>query len=232
MKRIFQCAPKLFAGIVFAALLASAQLTPQPSASEYPAHAEHEGVSMGARLLAPRQLQHAITTDLKHCCIVVEVALYPEKGAPLQVSSDAFSLGIAGTAKDIKPATSRLVADILHNYGQAPPGPEPHGSVGIGYQTASGRDPYGNQQRMSGVTTEAQVGVGLGGGPSVGIPDDRERIATELELSSKSLPEGRTAVPVAGYLYFPYRPKKKDKPHYQLEWNSAGQKVILPLPRQ
>ena len=226
MKRLF------LAAIILSAPLASGQLTPQPSATAYPAHTEHDGAGIGARLLTPGQLQHALRTDLKHCCIVIEVALYPEASAPLQVSPDAFSLHIVGADKIIKPATSRLVADVLHNQARVPRNPEPHGSVGIGYETASGRDPFGNQQRMSGVTTEAQVGVGLGAGPGVAIPDDRERKATELELSGKSLPEGSAAVPVAGYLYFPYRPKKKDKPQYQLEWNSAGQKVILPLPQQ
>ena len=82
---------------------------------------------------------------------------------------------------------------------------------------------------MSGVTTEANVALGGNGNDTSPVPNDQDRMAMELELSGKALPEGATAVPVAGYLYFPFRPKKKDKPQYQLEYVLPGQKLILAL---
>ncbi len=49
----------------------------------------------------------------------------------------------------------------------------------------------------------------------------------ELELGEKGLPQGNTAAPVAGYLYFSLPKKKNVK--YQLEYNLNGNKVVLPL---
>jgi hypothetical protein len=51
----------------------------------------------------------------------------------------------------------------------------------------------------------------------------------ETELSQKGLPEGKTAAPVAGYLYFSIRDRKKDA-KYQLEYNFNGEKLVLTLP--
>ena len=52
----------------------------------------------------------------------------------------------------------------------------------------------------------------------------------ETELTDKSLPEGRTAKPVAGYLYFPFPGKKKDVA-YDLEYHCQGERFLLPLGR-
>ena len=76
-----------------------------------------DGTSIGARLLTPDQLQHEIAADLKHCCLVVEIAVYPSKNKPIAILPEEFSLRIAGTDKTIKPASSRLVASILHYSG-------------------------------------------------------------------------------------------------------------------
>jgi hypothetical protein len=49
----------------------------------------------------------------------------------------------------------------------------------------------------------------------------------ELELREKGLPEGNTASPVAGYVYFTIPSKKNNK--YQFEYLLNGNKVVLPL---
>jgi hypothetical protein len=51
-----------------------------------------------------------------------------------------------------------------------------------------------------------------------------------LELTKKSLPEGKISAPVAGYLYFPLTKKNKKKAARQLELTLAEQKVALTLP--
>jgi hypothetical protein len=55
----------------------------------------------------------------------------------------------------------------------------------------------------------------------------KDLAAMETELSEKGLPEGTTAAPVAGYLYFPL-PRNKQA-IYQLEYTLNGQKVLLIL---
>jgi hypothetical protein len=218
--------------ILFSALIASAQVVAQPSATAYPTHLEQNGVSIGARLLTADQVQHAIAYDLKHCCLILEVAVYPQRNKVLPISLDDFSLRVVGTDQVIKPASSRLVAAILTKKSEPPRDVSASGSVGIGYETASGRDPYGNKQSMSGVSKEAEIGVGVGGSGNAPPPPNSDRISLELELGGKSLPEGSTAVPVAGYLYFPLSAKKqKSKAAYQIEVTLDGQSLVLSLPR-
>src|ERR1019366_951530 len=139
----FRLAP-IAAFVLSTALAAFGGTEPAASVSQYPAHAERDGTSIDVRLLTPDQLQHEIAADLKHCCLVVEIAVYPSKNKPIAILPEEFSLHIAGTDKTIKPASSRLVASILHDSDQPPHDADAHGSVGIGYETASGRDPYGN----------------------------------------------------------------------------------------
>jgi hypothetical protein len=49
----------------------------------------------------------------------------------------------------------------------------------------------------------------------------------ELELGEKGLPQGSTATPVSGYVYFTLTQKKNAK--YQLEYILNGNKVVLAL---
>ena len=50
----------------------------------------------------------------------------------------------------------------------------------------------------------------------------------ETELSEKVLPDGATARPIAGYLYFPF-PGKKREGSYDLVYTYQGEKFVLPL---
>ena len=46
------------------------------TALKYPAHAEQDGVAIGAVLLTSQEARSNFVSDLNHCCLVVEVALY------------------------------------------------------------------------------------------------------------------------------------------------------------
>jgi len=50
----------------------------------------------------------------------------------------------------------------------------------------------------------------------------------ETELTEKGLPEGAVTAPVAGYLYFPLVPKKKNT-KYQLQYTVNGETLNLAL---
>ena len=57
--------------------------------------------------------------------------------------------------------------------------------------------------------------------------------ALKHELEAKELPEGRTAEPVAGYLYFLKPSTKEKRPDYELAWyRTAGQiRLSIPAPK-
>jgi hypothetical protein len=199
---------------------------PRGAASSYAAHGEADGASIGAALLASREVHKAFSTDLTRCCRVVEVALYPGKEKPLDVSPDDFVLRLAGTDTAVKPSSARLLAAQLQKKNADSVGVNPVTEAHVGYE--SGIDPM-TGQRVHGVDTGVGVGVGVGRGPGAGPASTiRDRDVMELELDEKSLPEQTAAAPVAGYLYFSLSKDNKKAAH-QLEYTLNGQKVSLKL---
>jgi hypothetical protein len=197
---------------------------PRGAAASYAAHAEADGASIGAALLTPREVHKAFSTDLTRCCRVVEVALYPGKNKPLDVSPDDFVLRLAGTDTAMKPSSARLLAAQLQKKNAGSAGINPITEAHVGYE--SGIDPM-TGQRVHGVDTG--VGVGVGRGPGAGPASTiRDRGVMELELDEKGLPEQTAAAPVAGYLYFSLSKDNKKAAH-QLEYTLNGQKVSLKL---
>jgi hypothetical protein len=204
---------------------ASKGIKPRSSAENYASRAARQGVTVAATLLTPDQVLKAFTTDLNSCCVVLEVALYPEKDTTLEISRQDFSLRIAGSDSAVKPFSPNLLAITLK---LSPRGGSmtPHGSVGVVYR-AGDADPRTRQPGGQSVDTSADVS--LGKPPSDSQPTELDRQLMELELTEKGLPEGKISAPVAGYLYFPLT-KKKKKATRQLEYTMAGEKITLSLP--
>ena len=63
------------------------------TAYKYPVHAEQDSVSMGAVLLTSQEARSNFVSDLNRCCLVVEFALYPLKGRPVEVRSEERRVG-------------------------------------------------------------------------------------------------------------------------------------------
>jgi hypothetical protein len=199
------------------------------AADKYPAHAAQDGINIGAALLRANDLRRAFSTQVNECCLVVEVALYPRKDGLVEVSWNDFVLRIVGQDIAAKPSGAEVVAGQL--YRQAQPDQNPHDVTvsptgGIGYESG-GIDPVTGQRRPGGVVTSAGVGVGVGSASPRPGSTEADRRTMELELREKSLPEGNSAAPVAGYLYFTISPKKNRK--YQIEYTLNGNKLVLPL---
>jgi hypothetical protein len=76
----------------------------------YPTHAEQDGVAVGAVLLSAQEAGSNFVSDLNHCCLVVEVALYPQKGQLLDVSLNDFSLRTIGTDRAVKAGSAKLMS--------------------------------------------------------------------------------------------------------------------------
>jgi hypothetical protein len=226
--RAMICALLLIAVAVCTGATGSKGTAPRTSASRYPAHAEVQGLAVGAIMLTQEQARKNFISEVNKCCVVVEFAIYPEAGKSTDVSLNDFTLRIPSTDIAGKPASAKLVAATLQKDASHPRrditvAP----SVGVGYESGRGYDPITGTAR-GGVTTSTGVGVGVGSPTPRPGSSDRDRDTMETELLEKGLPEGTALGPVAGYLYFPLSVKRKT-PSFQLEYTAHGDKIVLNL---
>jgi len=201
---------------------------PRPSAERYHAHAQRAGVNVGAELLTPKEVSKRFAAELNRCCLVVEVAVYPKTGEPLQVSPADFTLVVETTDTPARPESAPVVAAKLQKVSPSS-GITTSEQAGVGYESGTYSDPVtGQPVHVHGVTTFAGGGVAVGNNGSASV-EQRNREIIERELSEKSLPEAKIAVPVSGCLYFNL-PKQKKNTKYRLEYVLNNETVILQLP--
>ena len=220
----------LWSALVTLASLASAGprgTVPRSAADRYPAHAEKDGMSVGAVLLASDQVRKAFAADVNRCCVVVEVAFYPPKDKPQPISLSDFSLRVVGSETAVKADSAGVAAASIQKSAEEQRDVSVTQSVGIGYESGTYVDPVtGARTTVHGVKRETGGEVAAGNGAHPGSSDS-DRDAMEAELAKKGLPEGAASTPVAGYLYFPLT-KKKDA-SLQLECILNGDKTVLTL---
>ena len=208
-------------GLGSALLLMLFGLRPHASSVDYPAHDTVQGFAIGAAAVPADEVTKRLNTDLaRKGFIVIEVALYPEAGSTIDVSIDDFRLESA------RALTPSMVDARLNGRKRTSPrnpnAPEIYTSVTIGYESA--RDNVNGGRQRGGVYTATSVGVGTPGPPPMPPPQTDNTLD---RLEDQSLPEGRTAQPVAGYLYFP---KAKKKGPYELIYNGKTEQVKLTVP--
>ena len=200
---------------------------PRSSADKYKKHGSHGNVSIGAELLTRKEVAKEFAADLNSCCVVVQIAVYPNENSLLTLSRDDFSLTVERTDVPVRPQSATVVSAKLSkddNHGVTTAA-----TVGVGVELGTYTDPVtGQPVHVRGISTSASVGVGIGG-PVPPTAAERAREAIERELADKSLPEAKISVPVSGYLYFSL-PKQKKPVKYQLEYAIGDQKLILSLP--
>ena len=221
-KIIFSFAILLF---VSAAVAGPKGTVPRPSAAQYPLHAEGNGVHLGAKLLSHEEARKTFVSDLNRCCLVVEIALYPDQPNSLNISLNDFALRYKNAVSATKPSSPKVVASTIQQKAESDRDVTVSTSTGVGYESGSGNDPNTSApRRTSGVYTQAGVGVAIGDSNGPGT-SDKDRDVMETELTEKGLSECTTAKAVAGYIYFPVLPKKKED--YQLEYVVEGKKLLL-----
>jgi hypothetical protein len=202
---------------------------PRRSADKYHAHAEYKGVSIGVELLARKEVSKEFAADMNRCCLVVQVAVYPEKDGLLNASLDDFTLTVGNTDTPIRPRSATVISAKLEKKNGSNGGVTASTAVGIGYESGTYIDPVtGQPVRVRGVTTSAGVGVGVGDRVPATVAE-RDREVIERELSEKGLPEAKVAIPVSGYLYFAL-PRQKKHTKYHLEYAVKGETLNLELP--
>ena len=200
---------------------------PRSSASDYPAHVQKDGVALGAKLLSSAEVRKTFVSDANHCCVVVEVAVFPKAGENLAVSLDDITLRVAGTDIAAKPSSATVVSAALQKDAQRQRDVTVAPAVTVGYQSGTAYDPATGTVRGGGVYTGAGVGVGVGQRGNQTGASEKDRSVMETELREKGLPEGEGAKPVAGYLYFQVPKGKNAK--YELQYKLNGNTVLMNL---
>jgi len=180
-------------------------------ASRYPASAQQTQLSIGAQWLTLEQIRKSFATELHRGVLVVEVAVYPEKGKSINVSRSAFLIRPTGSEKTSKPMHPAAAAQTAERPSGEGLETDAYQQVGIGYETGRIYDPATGQERKETrvyTSTGAGASVGTKGGPA---RTERDRKLMERELTEKGLPEGTVSRPVAGYLYFAVSEKKRSE---------------------
>jgi hypothetical protein len=222
VNRIISFAIPLF---ISTALASQNGTVPRSSAAEYPAHTQENGISIGAKLLSAKEVRKTFISNVDRCCIVLEIALYPNNGKPLKVSLSDFVLR-RNVDPGSKPSSPKVVAASLQHHARSDRDIDVYPSTGIGYSSGTVYDPNtGMPRRAGGVYT--QVGVGVGVGSNGTGASDQDRSVMETELTEKGLSEVPTSEATAGYIYFTALPRKKG--NYQLQYEYEGKKLVLPV---
>jgi hypothetical protein len=186
------------------------------------------GVSIGAALIPPDRVKKMFKLDLSHAgYVVIEVGVFPAPGKDVNLSPGDFTLYVVGD-KDValrSVSADTITEGVVNRSHQQPRLPSPlpaNTSVGVGHGAGGPR-------------TETDVGVGIGGPAPQPCPaygcDHQTADAIAQDLWEKSLPDGRTAHPVSGYLYFPRPARKQKNAAWELRYENVDSKIRLPLPR-
>jgi hypothetical protein len=206
------------------------QTTPKDKAADYPVHATAGTTAIGAEYLVhsiPSGTQTFIASDY----LVVEVAVFPALGEPIEVGASNFTLRLNGKKEGIHPDVPGVVAaSVKYPDWEQRKNVEVQGGVGdtgvvIGRPPVVGRfpgDPRPQQSRLPRA-------------PKAPAPDDRNGMEQEQPASAedvitqKALAEGPAEKPVSGYVYFRYRGKIKSIKSLELIYESKSGPVTLKL---
>jgi len=214
--------------LMFVAGLAFANngIRPRGSPADYPSHVTSDVLTIAAAVLPPAQVRKIFATDLNGGgYIVVEVAVYPEPGRDVDISSGDFMLSSGSESSTVHAVSASSIAGVLDRKN-APRHRDTDVDVAIGYER--GIDPV-TGQRVNGVYT----GVGVANAPAGTLgppPTGPDPWTMQHELEERSLPEGKITQPVAGYLYFPKLAKKPKNAGYDLTYYGGNSKVRLLIP--
>jgi hypothetical protein len=84
---------------------------------EYSAHAERNGIGVGAVLLTARRAHKIYAADVNRCCVVVEIAFYPAKEKGLDVALDEIMIETEADGL-VRPISARAVAAKLQEMAE------------------------------------------------------------------------------------------------------------------
>jgi hypothetical protein len=234
----------------FLLIAASPGIRPRADADRYPSHQQKDEYSIGAALIPQAQAKKMFAANLDRAgYLVVEVGVFPAPGKDVDLYPTDFTLYVGENAPALRAVDGDTIAGILTGSKDdvaRVPRTGPHDintSAGIGIGRASYPDPVTGRQ-THGTVTETTAGVGIGGPAPCGRYDcggypsappassttpTQKRANISQELWEKSLPDGKTAQPVAGYLYFPKPPGRAKDAAWELRYEPPSGRTKLPL---
>ncbi len=201
---------------------------PKAKPEEYPvqAHAKVLGqpVGVGAEFMV-HSFSRGEESYIAPEFLVVEVALFPAKGANLSISPSQFTLRINGKKQVLQAQSPEMVASSLdHPQWQNRPRFEAGGGMGgIGVGT-------GRPQPTNIPGQPPEPGTRLPNPPGVpqdnpGAVEPRQRVSPQELAVQTALPSGDFHRPVSGFLYFVYKGKSSSIKSLELQYEDATVKL-------
>lgn len=212
-------------GVMLPAMLTAASpgLRPRAGVTDYAARQSTASFEVGAVRIAAADVKKMFAADLNRAgYIVIEVGLYPVQGAAVDIPPDAFTLRTeTGKTAARVVDTDAIAAEIARERVPS------QTKVSDVFRTSG---TGGVRGRMIAPPEGHQSGSVLGGEvEDYPPPSTYSKLdAVEQELWEKSLPDGQTKVPVAGYLYFP-KPAGKASNDWELLIDTASTRLKLTL---
>ncbi|MBV9266429.1 MAG: hypothetical protein JO061_09705 [Acidobacteriaceae bacterium] len=225
-------------------------MRPRADAASYPANRETPEFSIGAYVVPPDQAKKMFKFDLAHAgYVVVEIGMFPASGKDLDLDSNDFTLAIGEQLVGMRPVPADTIAEILEGRPQPPQATGIPGNVNTSVGASVGRVSYPDPatgRTTTGTVTSTEVGVGIGGpapvpcrthdcdqtapAPPIRQSPTQNANMVAQELWERSLPDGKTAQPVAGYLYFVKPSRKAKNGTWELRYENRDGKTRLELP--
>lgn len=202
-----------------------------------------DGITLAATVVPADQVKKLFSKDLNHeGYVLVEVAMWPPTGSPVDISPDEFALRVGSSPAILSSQTpAQIAAGDKRSQSATSKPPELPGNVHV-YQEATIGVASGDRRMgqpggvYTGTATTVEVGDPRYPGPGPqpmprGAKPDWTGVKRELE--ERELPAGRTALPIAGYIYFLKPSTKEKRPDYELDWfRTAGQiRLSIPAPK-
>jgi hypothetical protein len=235
----------LMAVTVFAG--GSPGIRPRGSPADYPAHYGAAAFAIGAAVIPHGDVKKIFSVDLNGAgYLVVEVGVFPVDGREVDLSPAAFTLVSDGEKVAARPVDAGAIASVVgrkYDPPRVPGNSDVYVTEGVTIDRVPTIDPA-TGRRTNTTVAGTQTGVGIGAPPvncrfnnCDGAPypapyptSSAPRAgAVEQELWQKSLPDDKTTVAVAGYLYFPKPSGKAKNGPWQLIMDEAGGRVKLTL---
>ena len=201
-------------------------LTPRGSPADYPVYESTSNSTIAAVRVKSEQVAKTLSTGIDRNYVVVEVAVYPEGGATVDVQYSDFALRFAGRQETF-PVTPKEASVPWRENGGIKDRVQVTTETGV--IVATQKDPVNGRQTSVG--TYERVGVAVGNpGPPDQPPPGPDPSVVEERLQARALPQGKTSKAIAGYVYFPRPPKNPKDNSSTLVYFKDGKSIDLTLP--
>jgi hypothetical protein len=195
----------------------------RPKPSDYPSQVKMDRLALGAEFML-RSITSSAGSFLTEDYLVIDVALYPAKGAPLAVAQSHFRLRLNGRKETLAPTPPGFVAAAFKysDWERRPGVVATAGPVIIGRPRSTERfpgDPRPGQERLPSPPRA----------PDTSGVEKAERVSPAELAVDEALPEAEFDRPVRGFLYFHYKGKTKSLKKVELLYDGPAGATALAL---